>query len=231
MARGSSDTIERLARASRPAKAMIMLVVLAALGAVYYFFFYSDLSQSVADLGAKKKSLDSQVGQLTKRLTEYEQLRKDKDEAEKKRGDINDEAPQSPEIPAFYQHLETQASSANVKLLSHTLGKESAFDIFMKVPVQMELEGTFYEITHYFQLLGDSKTTKRVITIQDVSLSGPKKEGDDIILHAKFAAVAFRQAGELTPTSVTPGAPKAAPAASAAPASSAAGSSTKAGVK
>lgn len=97
---------------------------------------------------------------------------------------------------------------------------------FIRVPFEIELRGTFYQLVHYFWMLYQNAQTGRIITIENLSLTNPASGPDGMLITAKFVAVGFREAAP--PESGPPGA-KGKGAAAGAKAPSVRGTSTGSG--
>ena len=213
MARARSDIVQRLQRASSGAKLLMVLVVAVILGGVYYFLVYSDLDAEVTSKTALRQRLIEQEQQLVKRQTEYRDLLQQKKDVEERLQKNAIKLPESSELPAFFQHLETQAATANVRIVSRALDKELPVENYVKVPVKLEVQGDFYQINNYFKLLSE---TTRIITIENLSIGSPQRDpSGHVTLSAKFTASTFRQSDRKAAAPAKPGAPApaAAPAA------------------
>jgi len=181
---------DQLAKQSLPVKIIILVVVFAVLGGVYYYLFYDDLSTEKSGLEATRAKLVRQEQDLQKRKNDYQVLLQQKKEVEGRLQQNAIKLPESAELPAFYQHLETQAAAANVSVV-YTKEKEVPVESYMKVPVKVEATGDFYQLNKFFKLLGD---TPRIISVEDLTIADPKRDGERIVLVAKFTAATFRQA-------------------------------------
>lgn len=187
----ASESVERLAKLSTGAKAAILIVVLGVLGGLYYNFFYSDLIEEEDGLVAIKKRQIEDERRLLKRKAEYQELLRQKADVEDRLRRNAIKLPDSSELPAFFQHLETQAATANVRILIRNLEMEVPVETYFKVPVHMEVAGDFYQINNYFKLLSE---TARIITIENLFIGDPRRVGDRVYLTAKFTASTFRAA-------------------------------------
>src|SRR5262249_28647754 len=152
------------------------------LGALYYFVgvpglvdSYSDLSAQHDTLLAQQKKLSDDERKLKKRLTDYNTLLQQKADAEDRVKKNAVKLPSAAELPAFYEHLETQASTAGVHLQNRTFDKETPVETYMKVPVKMEVRGDFNHLVQYFALLNE---TPRIITVEGLTIGDGKIEGD-----------------------------------------------------
>ena len=117
-----------------------------------------------------RKRLIEDEQQLVKRQTEYRELLQQKKDVEERLQKNAIKLPESSELPAFFQHLETQAATANVRIVSRALDKEVPVENYVKVPVKLEVQGDFYQINNYFKLLSE---TTRIITIENLSIGAP----------------------------------------------------------
>jgi type IV pilus assembly protein PilO len=187
----ASDSVEKLARLPLGAKLAILVAVLGALGLIYYNLAYSDLVDERSGLVATKKRQVDELARLEKRKAEYQELLRQKADVEERLMKNAIKLPESSELPAFFQHLETQASTANIRILTRNLEKEQPVETYIKVPVRMEVAGDFYQLNNYFKLLSE---TARIITIENLFIGDARRDGDRIVLTAKFTASTFRQA-------------------------------------
>jgi type IV pilus assembly protein PilO len=208
MAGSSSEILERLARQSPAVKLGLLGGVLVVLTLGYYYFFHSDMVTEKETLGTAKKKLVEDERRLLKRKNDYQELLKQKADAEERLKQNAVKLPESAEIPAFFQHLETQAATANVRIVSRTTEKEVPVESYVKVPVKLEVQGDFYQLNHYFYLLAE---TNRITTIENLSIGDPKRDGDRIVMTAKFTAATFRQSDRPAQAVAPPSAPAATP--------------------
>ncbi len=65
---------------------------------------------------------------------------------------------------------------------------------FVRVPYEIEVRGTFHQLTKYFWLIHEHAKTGRIITVENLNLKEPKATADGIVVTASFVAVGFREA-------------------------------------
>jgi Tfp pilus assembly protein PilO len=198
----ASESVERLARLSLGAKIAILVVIMAILGLVYYNLFYTDLVDERKGLVSTKNRQIEDERRLIKRKAEYQELLRQKADVEERLRRNAIKLPESSELPAFFQHLETQASTANVRIVTRVLEKEQPVESYIKVPVRMEIQGDFYQLNNYFKLLSE---TARIITIENLFIGEPRRGPDRVLLTAKFTASTFRQSDRPPPGAPPPG--------------------------
>jgi Tfp pilus assembly protein PilO len=209
---GQSQIVEKLSKASTGVKIAVLLAFMGAFGGLYYYFFYSDMLAEEETLIANRKKLKTREGDLLKRKEQYQELLEQKKSVDAKLKQIATKLPETSELAAFNQHIEAQMSASGVGLVTRNLEKEVPVETYTKVPVLLEVTGTYYELLHFFYLLAE---TPRVITIENLALRDSKKVTSlmdtRMLLRAKFTASTFRQP-DVIKAPTKPGEKPAAPA-------------------
>src|SRR5690349_160304 len=107
-------------RIGNGAKLGLGLIGLAAVGAVYYMFFYSDLSSAINAAVQKENALKADKAAAEAAFTAFN---KDSQELEKKKAkarDLNKVLPESSEIATFLAAVSQQAEVAGLKVKTVT---------------------------------------------------------------------------------------------------------------
>ena len=200
MARSSNELLDRLAKASPAAKVAVFLGAAVVLGGLYYYLFYADLSSERQTLVSQRKSLAEQERKLQQRKKDYAKLLQTKLEVEEELKKNAVKLPGSSELPAFFVHLQTQANAASVRTNDWARKSETPVESYVKVPVEIEVEGDFYQLLQYFKLLSE---TPRIISVENLTIKRPgeSRRGADGTLTAHFVASTFRQP-DLPPTQI-----------------------------
>jgi Tfp pilus assembly protein PilO len=195
------------ARLPRQQKVMVFVLIGALLGAVYYQFRFKSLKQRLADAEAehqgkvsKNKQLEADIPRFEALKTQMTKLRRVIDENQKA-------LPTEAELPAFFDLLNRKVTESGVEINSSIRMKEEPIEQFVKVPVAIEMTGTFMQIKKFFASLmpkkvkpgeeaglGDNVEEKdRLVSIEGLSLSNPTVKNHEIVLKAKFTMVTYRQ--------------------------------------
>lgn len=147
--------------------------------------------------------------------------------------------PTEAEMPAFFDMLSRKIAEAGVEALKRETKKEITLDpnaaagqpkpvnaaqakaqaaeaaaagpktVFLKVPVEIEISGTFYQLKRFFASLrprpadrtgGEEGAAKdRLVTIENLSVGDPHVKNGEIVLTARFTASTFRAVTEQPP--------------------------------
>lgn len=197
-----SELLEQLAKKSPQYKAGVTLAILAVFGLLYYQFFYSSMLEERDSLEQRKDELTKTQSKLAEELTDKKRLAEQNEELQRTIRDNQRALPTEAELPSFFDHLQRKAGDAGVSIRRWDRRKEKSVDMYIQVPVEVEITGTFHAIMRYFSLLGVDKpaagrTTarvdERIVSIEDLYLGEAKLKDGDLLLTAKFTASTFRQ--------------------------------------
>lgn len=232
---GLNNVINDFARRPPQFKIAVFVGLGVVLGLLYWQFLLSPLSQKRDEARQAITSLEGERDKLTSQEKEYRELVEKRERLERVTKNIDRVLPTGAELPAFFEMLDRKFSEAGVEVKKVSRLAEVNVDAFKKVPVEIEITGTYLQIKRFFASLAGNRTTDsgqaesgptdgaleqdRIITVQDFSLKrAPGRSNNADLLTAKFTAATFRQESEApAPAS---GAAKPAGSSAAAPATS-----------
>jgi Tfp pilus assembly protein PilO len=200
------------ARLPRQQKVMVFVLIGALLGGLYYQFRFKSLKQHLADAEGEhtakvnqNKKLEADIPKFEALKTQMTKLRRVIDENQKA-------LPTEAELPAFFDLLNRKVTESGVEVSTSTRMKEEPVEQFVKVPVAIEMTGTFMQIKKFFASLMPKKIKpgtepsdeekERLVSIEGLQLSNPTVKNHEIVLHAKFTMVTYRQV-EAAPADAT----------------------------
>jgi Tfp pilus assembly protein PilO len=243
-----AGALEDFSRRPLQYKVLVFAGIGALLGLLYWQFVLSPLRKerdaAAADLDAQK----SEASRLKEQRKQYDSL-VDKEKQLKEDIEQNQKAlPTEAEIPAFMDMLSRKISEAGVEMVKSDQRKDVLIEAvvaapagaaagaapaaagaaapasFVKVPVDVEVSGTFYQLKKFFSSLrtkqsdanapspspgggSQSGEKQRIVSIESLTITDPKVKNNEIVLTARFVASTFRAQQQTPP----PGAPPAAP--------------------
>lgn len=194
------------ARMPTSRKAMVFLVIGAALFGLYFQLAFKSLNEN---LDAAKAQHDSKVAtnkrMADKDIPEFEELKKKMGRLKRIIDDNQKALPTEAELPAFFETLNRKVTESGVEVTKWQQKSEEPIETFVKVPVEVELTGTFMEIKKFFASLVPKKAKpvdngdeqheehERIVSIEDLTLTNPIVKNREIVLTAKFIAATYRQ--------------------------------------
>jgi type IV pilus assembly protein PilO len=209
----ANQALEDFARRPTNDKLAVFGGVLLAFGALYFQFGYKPLRDEITTARADSEQMAAQKVKLGKNKDEFRELQT-KMVALKRIIDENQKAlPTGAELPAFFETLIRKVNEAGVEISKWESKPDVPVDVFVKVPVEIELTGTFFQLKRFFASLvqrgvtgrpGEDEERERIVTIENLQLTAPTVRDREVVLTAKFTASTFRQEGP-DPTLPLPG--------------------------
>ena len=202
----TSGALADFGRLPTQRKVLVFVVAAFLLGALYWQFFYKSLVEDLQGAEAANNQKRQTDAQLAADIPRYEELKKKVKELEAMISKNQTALPTRAEVPAFFETLERKVTESGVEIQRWRKLNEETVDGFVRVPVEIEMVGTYMQIKRFFASLvqrdvlsstspdGDGNDEReRIVSIENLALTNPVVENREIILTAKFVAVTFRQ--------------------------------------
>jgi type IV pilus assembly protein PilO len=191
-------------------KVFVFGVVGLLLGVLYYRLIYAPLAEKAAEArGVYETSQRKHAAGVTN-LKRYDTLRPEVDKLRARLARNQAALPTEAEVPAFFETLERKVKESGIEITKWTKRAEEPIESFVKVPVEIEITGTFMQIKRFFASLVQKnlnpddadereRERERIVSIESLVISQPQVRNREIILAAKFVAVTFRQDEKVVP--------------------------------
>jgi type IV pilus assembly protein PilO len=171
-------------------KAVLLVAMLAILSGGYYVGLHMSLEEETANAQRQHSVLTNDLNQARERQKEYLRLREElvaREATDKQNMRV---LPETAEIPAFLDDLNRLAELSGLRVGSVGPRPEAAEQFFVRVPVSLNLSGKFHQLTKFFY---NVSRLERAINMENISLTEPKQEGDEIIMRVAVLATTFRR--------------------------------------
>ena len=178
-------------------KALILILLLGVLSAIFYFAFFMGLSENLENAQNKYAKLEQELDVAKKRQREFLQVsqelaRREAIDAQNKRV-----LPEKAEIAGFLEELNRQAELSGLTLKLVEPQPEQPKDSYLRIPVSLKLGGHYHQLAKFFYSVGRSE---RAINMENISMALENQRtvtsGDDavdIVLDASVLATTFRR--------------------------------------
>jgi type IV pilus assembly protein PilO len=196
VARGDSV----LAKLPPVAKLGVGVLFVALIGVAYFVVFYGDLQSSITAEQSKEANLRADLSAARKNEFSYQQdLAELSDRQQRQREQVKI-LPTDTEYPAFLSAVQNVANVSGIALTAWSPLPEAPDQFYSRVPMKVELRGRYHQVAKFFYGVGQ---LDRVINMENISLTDPKEEGEDMVVKVEALATAFRAKPEATDTGET----------------------------
>ncbi|MCC6521449.1 MAG: type 4a pilus biogenesis protein PilO [Polyangiaceae bacterium] len=215
---------------SLPGKFAIGLVFLLLVGAAYFVIFYGDVETAITQAEDQHTALKAQLADAEVSKAQYQKDREEKEQREQKLAKQKKSLPDEAEWPSFLSTVQSLATMSGVKLSSWKPNDEQFEDFYVRLPMELAIEGKFHQVAKFFNSVGQ---TERIINMENIRITLVKEKGADagpkgvadqpeaqeatVTVQVKCLATAFRalkgdEAGRSKRKKGAPGQPATSPA-------------------
>ncbi len=160
----------------------------------YWYFFYDDMQQEQAQLERDKVRLEKEKHDYERRKQEYLAYRNEVNALLEEQKELLRVLPKKDDIEQFIENVQAQIELAGLTKVTSVRQAAQPVDMYVKIPIEMSLTGTYHQIDHFFKQVGD---LKRIVNIEDLVLE-PASQGAAMVLDqqnllkASFVATTFQ---------------------------------------
>lgn len=155
----------------------------------YYVVFYGDISSSIKAAQSQERQLREDLAEARKNEFAYQKDLAELTDREQRQRELEKILPANTEYPAFLSSLQNVANATGVSLSAWTPQEEVPEQFYARVPMKIELSGRYHQIAKFLYGVGQ---LDRIINMENISITDPKLQGDDIVVKAESLATAFR---------------------------------------
>jgi type IV pilus assembly protein PilO len=171
-------------------KAVLLVGLLALLSGGYYVGIHMGLEDATTEATRRHSVLTNDLNQARERQKEYLRLREELASREASDKQNMRVLPETAEIPAFLDDLNRLAELSGLRVGNVGPKQEAAEQFFVRVPVSLNIAGKFHQLTKFFY---NVSRLERAINMENISLTQPTKDGEDVIMNVSVLATTLRR--------------------------------------
>jgi type IV pilus assembly protein PilO len=184
------DALQKLLRLKTPVKIAVTAGLVLAIFGVYGGLFYLDIQDQIKGARARQQQLQTEKENYQKRQREYQAYRTELTQLQQEQRELLKALPKKAEIPTFLSNIQEQAELSGLEIVSLTIEAENPQELYIRIPIRIEVRGTYHSVTKFFKNLSE---LPRIVNVENLSLAVEKADsGGSPRLHAKFVAATFR---------------------------------------
>ncbi|MBV8759039.1 MAG: type 4a pilus biogenesis protein PilO [Deltaproteobacteria bacterium] len=194
-------------RLPRQQKILLFVVAGMLLGALYWQFRFKPLKQSVEDADAQHQQKITLSKKLDGDIPKFEALKAQMPRLKRLIDENQTALPSEAELPAFFDLLNRKVTESGVQVTYSRRMQEEPVENFVKVPIEIEMTGTFMQIKKFFASLAPKKKRpgeqiassdnveerERPVSIEHLAITTPVVKNHEIVLTAKFTMTTYRK--------------------------------------
>ena len=161
----------------------------ALVGVAYFVIFYGDIESSIKAAQGQEQSLRNDLADARKNEFAYQKDLAELTDRQQRQRELNKVLPVDTEYPSFLSAVQSVANVSGIGLTAWAPQAEVNEQFYARVPMKVTLVGRYHQVAKFFYGVGQ---LDRIINMENISLTEPKLQGDDVVVKTEALATAFR---------------------------------------
>ena len=156
---------------------------------IFYFAFYQPNSTKIDTLEVTKASLDKEVKEVEAKAANLAKFEKELEEAMAVFQESSALLPKEKEIPKLLKDISALGRNAGLEFLTFKPLADVPKDFYAEIPVTINVRGPYHNMGFFFDQVSK---LERIVSVSNVKMSAPKKEGGEMLLNSDCILVTYR---------------------------------------
>jgi type IV pilus assembly protein PilO len=156
---------------------------------IFYFSYYQQKAEKIQNLNQQKVSLNKQIQTVKLKAANLAKFEKELREAELQFLETAALLPKEKEIPKLLKDISALGRNAGLDFLTFKPLPDIPRDFYAEIPITINVRGPYHNVGYFFDQV--SKLT-RIVSVTNVKMSSPKKEGGEMLLNSDCKLVTYR---------------------------------------
>ena len=170
-------------------KILLAAIILLLPVALCVFFLFKPTNDKINLLKQEKNKVAKQVEQAKKTAATIEQHRAEMEKAKALFEKAAVLLPKKKEIPNLLRNISDHGKGAGLDFISFKPGSEIPKDFYAEIPVDISIRGPYHNMGYF---LDQVSKLQRIVTVNNIKMGGPKKEGSEMLLDSTCRLLTYR---------------------------------------
>lgn len=156
---------------------------------IFYFSYYQKKNDRIQNLNQQRVTLKQELKSVKLKAANLAQFEKELEEAENQFLETSILLPKESEIPKLLTDISALGRNAGLDFLTFKPLADIPKDFYAEIPVTINVRGPYHNMGYFFDQV--SKLA-RIVSVSNVKMSSPKKEGGEMLLNSDCQLVTYR---------------------------------------
>jgi type IV pilus assembly protein PilO len=181
--------LEQIAKLPKGARIGIMVGIVIALGAGYYFGVYQGARGDLQRLRAKELELQRKLSEVRAVASNIGAFEEEITELEGRLTQVLEQLPNKKQLEVLLTDFSNLGKTAGVDINSFTRHDEVFLDFYAEVPISIEVVGTYHNIARFFDLMA---RLPRIVNMGALNIRVGSENSERTLLKVSGTATTFR---------------------------------------
>ena len=170
-------------------KAGVLLLIVAVVSVVYWYFSWSPRHEELQIAENKLRQNEIKIREYEAVAAELPKFEKEYKRLEREFQLVTRKLPKDKEIPALIDGVYSEIAASNLESIIFAPKPQVTKEIYAEIPIEMEVIGTYFNLADFFDRIS---RLPRIVNVRDLQLTRNNIRGGTVILNIKFDVVTFR---------------------------------------
>jgi type IV pilus assembly protein PilO len=156
---------------------------------IFYFAYFQQKAEKIQNLNKQKATLTQQIKEVKIKTANLAKFEKEMAEAENLFLEASALLPKEKEIPKLLKDISALGRNAGLDFLTFKPLADIPKDFYAEIPVTINVRGPYHNMGFFFDQVSK---LERIVSVSNVKMSSPKKEGGEMLLNSDCRLVTYR---------------------------------------
>ena len=170
-------------------KVCIAVILFLLPAVLFYFLWFQPQNEEKAKLVKKRNLINAELQQAKKKASNRAKLHAELKATEELFQQTATLLPKEKEIPNLLTNISSLGRGSGLDFISFKPGKDVPRDFYSEIPISIKVKGPYHNMGVF---LDQVSKLDRIVTVSDISMGGPKREGGEMLLNSDCKLVTYR---------------------------------------
>jgi type IV pilus assembly protein PilO len=154
-----------------------------------FFFMVRPELDTLEQQAVQQRQLDTQLQEKSEIAQNLNERRREMDVLQQKLDEALSELPLAADLDELLAQLNEIGRKSGLEISAVEPAAEEPAQIYVKIPIKMNLTGNYHEIAMFLQSLAN---LRRIVNVNNLQLGTPNLKAEKVVLNSSFVATTFR---------------------------------------
>ena len=156
---------------------------------LFYFFWFQPQNEKSNQLLKQKETISRELQQAKAKAANRAKLQAELDATKILFEETATLLPKEKEIPSLLTNISALGRGSGLDFLTFKPGADVPKDFYSEIPVDIKVRGPYHNMGTF---LDQVSKLDRIVTVSNINMAGPKKEGSEMLLNSTCRLVTYR---------------------------------------
>jgi type IV pilus assembly protein PilO len=154
-----------------------------------YFLLFQPNNEKITTLNTQQQTLEHKLQEAKKALRDKPKFQRELEQTAAVFEEASKLLPKEKEIPKLLADISSLGRNAGLDFNSFRPQADIPKDFYDEIPINIDVRGPYHNVGFFFDQISK---LDRIVTVSNVKMGGPRREGNDMLLNSFCRLVTYR---------------------------------------